>query len=82
MNAQNKNHLLPESLKAGSYEAFNQLYMLYADSLYGFAKSKSNAKDIVQETFLRVWFTHRQILSDTSFKSYLYTFDKYTIKRA
>lgn len=77
MNAQNDNHFLVEALKAGSYDAFNQLYMLYADMLYGFTlqlvKSQSKAKDIVQETFLRIWLTRKQLVSNTSFKSYLYT---------
>ena len=45
-----------EKLKRGSYEAFDTLYDMYADSLYGFAllhtKSSVQAEDIVQETFL------------------------------
>ncbi len=77
MNAQNENILLAESLRAGSYDAFNQLYLLYADMLFGFTfqliRSRSNARDIVQETFLRIWLTRKQIDPHASFKSYLYT---------
>ena len=40
-----------EKLKRGSYEAFDTLYDMYADSLYGFAllhtKSSVQAEDIV-----------------------------------
>jgi RNA polymerase sigma-70 factor (ECF subfamily) len=45
--------------------------------LYGFVlnltKSPSEAEDILQETFLRVWQTRAKISEDKSFKSYLYT---------
>ncbi|MDR2810759.1 MAG: RNA polymerase sigma factor [Tannerellaceae bacterium] len=73
-----ENHiLLIRELRAGSCKAFNKLYALYADLLYGFilhlTKSPSEAKDILQETFLRIWQTKEHISTDASFKSYLYT---------
>lgn len=72
----NDTSVLVKKLKSGSSQAFNRLYVIYADLLYGFVlsltKSPTESKDIVQETFLRVW-THREQLSlDMSFKSYLY----------
>ncbi|MDR1098627.1 MAG: RNA polymerase sigma factor, partial [Tannerella sp.] len=64
-------------LKSGSYEDFDKLYAIYSDMLYGFVlnltKSSSEAKDILQETFLRVWQTRTNISVEKSFKSYLYT---------
>lgn len=68
---------LIRGLKAGSYQDFDKLYAIYADLLYGFVlnltKSPSEAKDILQETFLRVWQTREQLSTNMSFKSYLYT---------
>ena len=67
---------LIQGLKAGFYKDFDKLYTIYADMLYGFVlnltKSPSDAKDILQETFLRVWQTREQLSTEMSFKSYLY----------
>lgn len=75
MNQEIHAHLI-KGLKSGSYKDFDKLYMIYADLLYGFVlkltKSHSDAKDILQETFLRVWLTRENISVDMSFKSYLY----------
>lgn len=64
-------------LKAGSHKDFNELYSLYADLLYGFilnlTRSPSNSKDILQETFLRIWLNRKTISLEMSFKSYMYT---------
>ena len=52
---------LVKKLKSGSYEDFNKLYTIYVDMLYNFIlgliKSPTEAEDIVQETFLRIWQT-------------------------
>jgi RNA polymerase sigma-70 factor (ECF subfamily) len=68
---------LTQGLKSGSYEDFDKLYAIYSNLLYGFVlkltKSPSEAKDILQETFLRVWQTREQLSDGMSFKSYLYT---------
>ena len=68
-----------EKLKRGSYEAFDTLYDMYADSLYGFAllhtKSSVQAEDIVQDTFLKLW-NMRALSVEGSFKSMLFTIAK------
>jgi RNA polymerase sigma-70 factor (ECF subfamily) len=68
--------MLVKQLKRGSKEAFTRLYLLYSGHIYGFAlrltKSAADAEDILQETFMRLW-DNRSNLSDTSFKSYLFT---------
>jgi RNA polymerase sigma-70 factor (ECF subfamily) len=68
---------LIEGLKSGSHRDFDKLYAVYADLLYGFVlnltKSSALAKDILQETFLRVWQTREQLSTEMSFKSYLYS---------
>lgn len=69
-----------EGLISGSQADFSKLYCIYADLLYGFVlnltKSPSLAKDVLQETFLRVWQKRESISTDMSFKSYLYTIAK------
>ena len=66
-----------EKLKRGSYEAFDTLYDMYADSLYGFAllhtKSSVQAEDIVQDTFLKLWNMRASLSVEGSFKSMLFT---------
>lgn len=69
-----------ECLRKGSVDDFNFLYSVYAPSLYSFAlrllKSRSEAQDIVQDTFLNVWTRREDLSTDYSFKSYLYTIAK------
>lgn len=69
-----------EKLKRGSYEAFDTLYDMYADSLYGFAllhtKSSVQAEDIVQDTFLKLWNMRASLSVEGSFKSMLFTIAK------
>ena len=52
-------------LKEGSYEAFSDLYMHYANKLYSFAlvqtRNSALSEDIVQETFLKLWNTRGQL---------------------
>ena len=69
-----------KKLRKGSYEAFDTLYNMYADSLYGFAllhtKSAVQAEDIVQETFLKLWNIRASLSVEGSFKSMLFTIAK------
>ncbi|WP_085537660.1 RNA polymerase sigma factor [Massilibacteroides vaginae] len=71
---------LVKKLKEGSYEAFDALYNLYADSLYGFVllhtKSRVQAEDIVGETFLKVWSMRASLSVEGSFKAMLFTIAK------
>ncbi|MFR8836077.1 RNA polymerase sigma factor [Bacteroides nordii] len=69
-----------EGLKKGSIDDFNFLYSVYADSLFSFSlkllKSRSEAQDVVQDTFLKIWIKREQLSTELSFKSYLYTIAK------
>lgn len=69
-----------KKLREGSHEAFDTLYNVYADSLYGFAllhtKSVVQAEDIVQETFLKLWNMRASLSVEGSFKSMLFTIAK------
>ncbi|OJV75869.1 MAG: RNA polymerase subunit sigma-70 [Bacteroidia bacterium 44-10] len=60
-----------------SYKDFTVLYEYWTPHLYQFVfslvKSRSITKDIVQETFIKIWIKRKQINPDQSFKSYLFT---------
>lgn len=70
-------------LNRGSYRAFDALYSLYSRRLYAFAlkmtKSHSDAKEIVQDTFVRLWLNRENVLPEDSFQSYLFTIAKNAI---
>ncbi len=60
-----------------SYKDFTVLYEYWTPHLYQFifslVKSRTITKDIVQETFIKIWIKRKQINPDQSFKSYLFT---------
>lgn len=72
----NEEQQLILKIKEGSYKDFELLYNLYSDKLYSFivalTKSQTEAKDVVQEVFLRVWQKKEEIIIGTSFKAYLF----------
>jgi RNA polymerase sigma-70 factor (ECF subfamily) len=72
----NENDLITR-LKNDDAAAFDQLFQLYGQKLYGFAlkylKSESEAEEMVQEVFVRLWENRKSLKSDYSFKSYLFT---------
>jgi len=71
---------LTEKLKIGSYKAFEQLYELYFDLLYGYVfgmiRSHNQAKEIVQDTFIKVWLHRSRIDPELSFKAWLFKIAK------
>lgn len=68
--------LLLNKLKQGSYKAFDALYGQYFDLLYGFmftlTRSHEQAKELVQDAFVKVWIYREQIDTTQSFKAWLY----------
>lgn len=69
-----------EQLKRNSYKAFDILYLKYFDLLYGFVfgfvKSPEQTKEIVQESFIKVWVYRAHIDPEQSFKAWLYKIAK------
>lgn len=57
-------------------QEYNEAVDTYADGIFRFAmkhlKNEMSAKDIVQETFAKVWVKHEEIAVDKA-KSYLFT---------
>lgn len=70
-------------LKKGSYRAFDALYTMYAKRLYAFSfkltKSGTDAREIVQDTFVKLWLSRENLLPDESFQSYLFTIARNTM---
>jgi len=63
-------------LKQGNEQAFEKIYNLYSPRLFGnifrMVKSESTAEEILQDTFLRIWYNRASIDLDKSFRSYLF----------
>ncbi|MCK5730351.1 MAG: RNA polymerase sigma-70 factor [Draconibacterium sp.] len=68
---------LVEKVRKGDLEAFDQIFKKYGNRLFGFAlsyiKSKEETEDIVQDVFLKIWDTRKNLKKETSLKSYLFT---------
>ena len=71
------------SLKQGSYKAFSKLYDEYADYIFGFAlrqlRNRDAAKDVVQDTFMKLWINRSMIDSTGNYKGFLYSIARYRI---
>lgn len=69
-----------KELQKNSHKAFNAIYDMYADKLYGFVlahtKSQQIAEDIVQDTFLKLWKIRDSISLEGSLQSLLFTISK------
>lgn len=76
-----KKHI--EGLRKGSYKDFKILYDIYYSNLYGFVfgliRSESQTKEILQETFIKLWINRESINPELSFKSYLFKISKNSI---
>lgn len=69
--------ILVEKLKKNDIEAFDLLFKKFSNKLFRFAfsllKNEEDAKEIVQETFIKIWEKRAGIDSSKSFKSYFFT---------
>ena len=68
---------LVERLQKGDVEAFDLIYEKYSGKLYSFGlkylRSTSEAEELVQSVFLKVWENYKNLKKESSFKSYLFT---------
>lgn len=66
-----------KELKNGDHAAFEKIFIQYNKQLYQFSlsyiKSENAAEDIVQDVFIKIWKNRKEIKTDTSFQSYLFT---------
>lgn len=73
----NNDHHLVQLLQKGNFAAFDSLFEIYSQKLYCLAlkyfKNETDAEELVQEVFVKVWENRRTLKSGLSFKSYLFT---------
>ena len=65
-----------ESLQKGDFEAFEMIYNFYFDVLFLFSRkylrSETEAEEMVQSVFLKIWDKRKMINPDLSFKAYIF----------
>lgn len=77
MSSQMSNSELLSLLKEGDMLAFDALYEKYCKRIFAFVvryvKSETDAEEIVQEVFLKIWENKNKIDVYSSFESYIFT---------
>jgi len=80
LDSQNFEIQLIKAFKKGDAHAFESLFNLYHKRLYyflfGLLKSKEDAEEIVQETFLKIWENREHFWEDYPFESLLFRIAK------
>ncbi len=75
--------VLVSKLRNNDVKSFDLLFEKYGDKLYRFSfsllKNHEDSKEIVQETFYRVWEKRHEIDSSKSFRSFLFTISYHLI---
>jgi len=78
--------LIVKGLINSDLNAFNALFKKYSSRLYYFAlkylHSESDAEEIVQEVFIKIWEKREGIIAEYSFRSYLFTIAYNDIRKA
>lgn len=77
MQNNDKDIVLVERLLADDIGAFDMLFDIYSKKLFTFSmkylKSESDAEELVQEVFVKIWEKRNTLKRDSSFKSYIFT---------
>lgn len=72
-------------LKKDNHDAFRLLFEQYSKPLFQFSlkylKSNEAAEDVVQEVFTIIWRKRKELKTNTSFKSYLFTIALNSIRK-
>jgi RNA polymerase sigma-70 factor (ECF subfamily) len=68
---------LVKRLQTGDVEAFDLIYDRYSGKLYLFSmkylRSHEESEELIQSVFIKIWVNHKNLIKESSFKSYLYT---------
>jgi RNA polymerase sigma-70 factor (ECF subfamily) len=76
-NSHIQEKFIVELLRQGCEHAFNSLFRAYSKRLYrfsiGYLRSGEEAKEIVQETFTKIWEIRSTIDPECSFSSFVFT---------
>jgi RNA polymerase sigma-70 factor (family 1) len=74
-----------KEFKNGNHAAFEKIFERYSKQLFQFSlsylKSEEVAEDIVQEVFIKIWNNRKEIKTDTSFQSYLFTITLNSVRK-
>lgn len=74
-----------KELKNGDHAAFEEIFKRYSKQLYQFSlsylKSEQAAEDIIQEVFIKIWSNRKDIKTDSSFQSYLFTITLNSVRK-
>ncbi len=74
------NPQIVQALKNGNHQAFQKIFVTYFKKIkyfiYSFIKSETDAEELAQEVFLKIWENHLNIEPDKSFDSYMFTITK------
>ena len=66
-----------EALRNGNHKAFEEVFLAYFDKvkylLTGLLRSESDAEELAQDIFVRLWMNHTSIDPNKAFSTYLYT---------
>lgn len=85
MPVKSEDQQLVQSLQKGNVAAFDSLFERYSPKLYGFAfkyfRNETEAEELVQEVFVKVWENRQSLKTEHSFKSYLFTIALNQIRR-
>ena len=76
---------LIQKLRKGNTYAFEKIFSMYSKRLYQFSfsylKSEKDSEEIVQDVFLKLWEKRKELKTETSFQSYLFTITLNLIKK-
>ncbi|WP_163712736.1 RNA polymerase sigma factor [Mangrovibacterium lignilyticum] len=74
-----------EQLRRGDSRAFKQFFQYYGEKVFAFAfsylKNETDAQEIVQEVFLKVWKNRQNLKVNTSLQAYLFTITFNAVKK-
>jgi len=77
--------VLIKKLSKGDIKAFDALFGYYSHKLYAFGlkylKSETDAEELVQEVFIKIWKKREALNLDKSFHSYVFTIAYNQIKK-
>ena len=71
-----------EALQNGDHKAFEEVFLAYFDKvkylLIGLLRSESDAEELAQDIFVKLWMNHTSIDPNKAFNTYLYTITRNT----
>ena len=71
-----------EALQNGDHKAFEEVFLAYFDKvkhlLTGLLRSESDAEELAQDIFVKLWINHTSIDPNKAFNTYLYTITRNT----